>query len=96
MKITSNLQSTAPHLEHLKPQGRGGATGAASAGNEDTASLTSGSEAVSGLQTQLNATPDVRANRVAQLQDALANGTYSVSPAQVAQAMITDLTGRQD
>ncbi len=48
------------------------------------------------LQTQLNAAPEVRSARVAQLQNALANGTYTVNPGQVAQAMIADLSGRQD
>ena len=97
MKITSNPQAAGPHLDRLNSPGRGGsAHGTAPvAGGEDTASLRTGQETISRLKTQLNAAPEVRSQRVAQLRDALANGTYNVNPTQVAQAMITDLTGRQ-
>lgn len=97
MKITPNTPSQGPELERLNSQARNAApTGAGSAsGGADTAML-SGQGTMLRLQAQLQAAPEVRSARVAQLQNALTNGTYTIQPAQVAQAMIADLSGRQD
>lgn len=97
MKITPNTPSHGPELERLNHQTRNAAApGAGSAsGGEDTATL-SGQETMLRCRGQLQGVPEVRSERVAQLQNALANGTYTIQPAQVAQAMIADLSGRQD
>lgn len=97
MKITPNAPSRGPELERLNSQGRNATNGPATAtGGEDAATLSSGQAAIGRLKAQLRTVPEVRAERVAQLQNALANGTYTVNPTRVAQAMIADLTGRQD
>lgn len=98
MKITPNTPTNGPELEPLHGQGgrRAAGAGAANGSGEDTATLGSGQATVTQLQAQLNAAPEVRSTRVAQLQSALANGTYTINPGQVAQAMIADLSGRQD
>jgi flagellar biosynthesis anti-sigma factor FlgM len=41
----------------------------------------------------LAAVPEVRQDRVAALQQAIASGTYNVSGQQIAQAMSSDLLG---
>jgi flagellar biosynthesis anti-sigma factor FlgM len=45
------------------------------------------------LRAQLAQTPDVRANRVAALQQQLAQGTYQPSNGQIASALMSELLG---
>jgi flagellar biosynthesis anti-sigma factor FlgM len=45
------------------------------------------------LKAQLAQTPDVRANRVAALQQQLAQGTYQPSNGQIASALMAELLG---
>jgi flagellar biosynthesis anti-sigma factor FlgM len=45
------------------------------------------------LKAQLAQTPDVRANRVAALQQQVAQGTYQPSNGQIASAMMSELLG---
>ena len=74
----------------------------AGAGNEidsnstdagDTVELSGTLSAVQQLKAQLVQTPDLRANRVAALQQQLQQGTYKPSDAQIASAMVSELFG---
>jgi len=58
---------------------------------EDVAHLSSGSDAVQKLKTQLDALPDVRQQRVDALKQAISDGTYKISPQRIATAMLAEL-----
>ncbi|HUB03239.1 MAG TPA: flagellar biosynthesis anti-sigma factor FlgM [Terriglobales bacterium] len=49
---------------------------------------------VQSLEAVVLATPEVREERVAPLQQAIADGTYTVQPVKVADAMTSELDGR--
>ncbi len=66
-------------------------TKAAAPDAEDIAHLSSGSDAVQKLKTQLDAVPEVRQQRVDVLRQAISNGTYKISPQGIATAMLADL-----
>jgi flagellar biosynthesis anti-sigma factor FlgM len=59
----------------------------------DTVQLSSTLSEVQQLQAQLAQTPDVRADRVASLQQQIEQGTYQPSNEQIASAMFSDLFG---
>ena len=71
----------------LSAQSAGGNTGAA--GGDDVAHL---SQAAS-LISQTLALPDVRMDKVGQVQQALAEGSYSVDSSDVADRMISTMLG---
>ena len=54
----------------------------------DVASLSTGSDAVQQLKAQLSNVPDVRQRRVDSLRQAIGDGTFQVSPASIAEAML--------
>ena len=58
---------------------------------EDVAHLSSGSDAVQRLKTQLAALPDVRQQRVDALRQAISDGSYKISPQGIATAMLAEL-----
>ena len=60
----------------------------------DQAQFSAGVEKVQQLKTDLDGVPDIRQDRVAALQQAIASGTYNVSSQQIAQAMSSDLLGK--
>jgi flagellar biosynthesis anti-sigma factor FlgM len=98
MKIDSPL--TFP--QQVEPQ-RIGTAGSSPGQNQDGTSALSGDLAqfsVDGVKVQqlkgnLAAVPDVRQDRVAALQHAIASGSYNVSGQQIAQAMSSDLLGKE-
>jgi len=59
----------------------------------DLAQFSVDGEKVQELKAGLAAVPEVRQDRVAALQTAIASGNYSVSGQQIAQAMSSDLLG---
>ena len=61
---------------------------AESAGDRTT--LTSGSAAVSALVSQAMTAPEIRADKVQSLQQAIASGQYQLDPYQIAGAMIDE------
>ncbi len=86
--------------------GSNGAAGAAAAGQPavtdqasatatsgDVANLSTGSDSVQRLMTQLDAVPDVRQALVDRLSQAVAEGSYTVSPQHIAQAMLGNANG---
>jgi flagellar biosynthesis anti-sigma factor FlgM len=58
----------------------------------DKADLSSEAQQFAKLSAQATQVPDVRADRVATLKNAIQNGTYSVSNQQIAQAMSRDFS----
>ncbi len=96
MKIDAPL--TFP--QQVEPQ-RVGTTGSSPAKNQagtvaltpDSAQLSVDGGKVQQLKAGLAAVPDVRQDRVAALQKAIASGSYNVSGQQIAQAMSSDLLG---
>jgi flagellar biosynthesis anti-sigma factor FlgM len=59
----------------------------------DSAQFSADGEKVQQLKVGLAAVPDVRQDRVAALQQAIASGSYSVSGQKIAEAMSSDLLG---
>ena len=56
----------------------------------DVAHLSTGSDAVQQLKAQLDRVPEVRQQRVNDLRQAIGNGTFQVSPGQIASAMLAE------
>jgi negative regulator of flagellin synthesis FlgM len=56
----------------------------------DRATLTSGSGSVSALVSQAMSSPEIRQDKVASLQQAVATGQYQLDPGQIAGAMIDE------
>jgi flagellar biosynthesis anti-sigma factor FlgM len=50
---------------------------------------------VQSLKTQVLAQPEIRQAKVQSLQESIGNGEYSVSPGQIADALIREVTGAQ-
>ncbi|HLH08491.1 MAG TPA: flagellar biosynthesis anti-sigma factor FlgM [Terriglobales bacterium] len=65
------------------------------AARQDATQLSPEIQRVSALEAQLAQLPEVRSDRVAELQQAIRNGSYSVSADQIANSMLADsLRGR--
>lgn len=98
MRIDLNPSST---QELARNQGSAAAAQAAQPGAsnqpkgslDDVARLSTGSDAVENLKTQLNAVPEVRQERVESLQQSISNGSFQASPQHIADAMLRDRTG---
>lgn len=70
---------------------------AASSGNgtgTDKAELSADQARVNSLTAQLSNLPEVRSDKITDLQKAIRQGTYAVTPEQTADALIADLQGR--
>ena len=86
--------------QQVEPQ-RVGTTGSSPSQNQaetaplspDRAQFSVDGEKVQQLKGNMEAVPDVRQERVAALQKAIASGNYNVSGQQIAQAMSSDLLG---
>ena len=97
MKIDATLNFP----QQVGPQ-RVGTSGSSPSQNEgekvgfspDQAQFSAGVEKVQQLKTDLEGVPDIRQDRVAALQQAIASGSYNVSSQQIAQAMSPDLLGK--
>jgi len=79
-KVPSSEAGARPELESNSTDG-------------DTVQLSGTLGEVQQLKAQLAQTPDVRATRVAALQQQVAQGTYQPSNEQIAGAMFADLLG---
>lgn len=60
-------------------------------GKQDDAVLSLGDSNVSKLTATALAAPDVRSERVAELRTSISNGSYSIEPGAIANAMLNDL-----
>ena len=63
-------------------------TGAIAGNNNDTAELSTSSDAVAALRAQLDSVPDVRQQRVDSLRQVIQSGQFAVSPQRIADAML--------
>ncbi len=59
-------------------------------GSEDRTTLTSDKASVSALVSTALSSPEIREDKVASLQQAIANGTYELDPAKIASSMIDE------
>lgn len=90
---SQNIGNTAakPSSSSSKIADSGDVASASDAG--DTVELSGTLSEVQQLKTQLSQVPDVRANRVAALQQQIQQGTYRPSSQAIADAMMSDLLG---
>jgi flagellar biosynthesis anti-sigma factor FlgM len=78
----------------IPPPQTGAGTGVESVADDgDTVQFSGALSEAQQLKAQLTQTPDVRASRVAALQQQLAEGTYQPSNGQIASAMMSELLG---
>ena len=94
MRIDPNSSPGNPSLSGLegasvrKPvQGSEGSTRP----GDDSAQLSFSQGAIAALKTQLAHMPEIRQERVMALRQAVADGTYQVTPRQIAQGMFQEL-----
>lgn len=97
MRIDLN-PSPMPELERSNGSANAGKTGepiagANSSADEDVAQLSTGSDSVQALKAQLDSMPEVRQQRVDTLRQAIANGSFEVSPQRIAEAMTSGSGG---
>jgi flagellar biosynthesis anti-sigma factor FlgM len=59
-------------------------------GSEDRTTLTSGQASVSALVSSAMTTPEIREDKVASLQRAIASGQYELDPAKIAASMVDE------
>ncbi len=85
LKNLLGVSSSAPSATHLKPAN----TDSTSALTRDSATLSSAANEVS----LTAADSDVRTEKVASVQNALASGTYSVSTSAIASKMVDAMLG---
>ena len=57
---------------------------------EDVAHLSTGTDAVQNLKTQLDKVPEIRQQQVDSLKTAIAKGNYRIDPQRIAAAMLDD------
>jgi|SRR5579863_9029517 len=88
---TPELEATRTAQANTAAVNRGGVGAPAEAG--DRAELTTGSDAVAGYKASLNSVPEVRQQKVEALRQAVAAGTFEVSPERIADAMIKEQAG---
>lgn len=70
------------------PVNSGGSSAPQSAPRSDSVHITQSARALNSLSEAVNDAPDVDANRVAALQQALSSGSYKVNPERIANNML--------
>ncbi|MGO9862238.1 MAG: flagellar biosynthesis anti-sigma factor FlgM [Terriglobales bacterium] len=75
--------------------GSGASNSVGSASGADQASLSVDYTRVQSLEAQVLAQPEMRADKIQSLQQTIGNGNYSVAASQVADAMVSELSGTQ-
>jgi len=66
----------------------GRSTEASTDASQDRATISTQSSAVQNLAAQALNTPEIRQDKVSALRDAVNNGTYSLDPSKIADAMV--------
>lgn len=69
-------------------QARQGQADAIAGNTNDTAELSTSSDAVAALRAQLDSVPDVRQQRVDSLRQMIQTGQFTISPQRIADAML--------
>jgi negative regulator of flagellin synthesis FlgM len=91
MRIDLNFGSVESFQTGSTRGGEGSKNVRQSAEKHDVAVLSSAESNVAKLTTAALAVPDVRQERVAELRNSINNGTYSVEPGVLADAILNDL-----
>jgi flagellar biosynthesis anti-sigma factor FlgM len=86
--LTNSAASQIASEPSAQPAGAQSTSGALAP--EDRATLTSGSASVESLVTQAMSSPEVRADKVASLRQAVSSGSYQLDPAGIAASMIDE------
>jgi len=87
----SNTQASQIASESSSQQvSQGTSPAAVSGSDEDHATLTSDSGAVGSLVSAAMNTPEMRDDKIASLQQAIANGQYDLDPEKIAASMIDE------
>jgi flagellar biosynthesis anti-sigma factor FlgM len=86
--LTNSAASQIASESSAQPAGAQGASG--SQAPEDRATLTSGSTSVESLVAQAMSSPEVRADKVSSLRQAVSSGSYQLDPAGIAASMIDE------
>jgi negative regulator of flagellin synthesis FlgM len=73
-----------------KPGSEDGKVSGQAAPKADTVVISDGAKRIQEAQTQLQAIPDVRADKVAELRTRIENGTYEIKPDKIADKMIRE------
>jgi negative regulator of flagellin synthesis FlgM len=102
-RVRSNLREIEPQGElDAGPVQQGGATARVSATaaasrtaqTSDTADISGTATSMSSLAAAVHSSPDVRQAKVEALRDAVAQGTYQVSPGRIADSMLAQATSK--
>jgi flagellar biosynthesis anti-sigma factor FlgM len=83
----------AGHTGHTDPTGTGSGTGTSSISGLDQTRFSFDQTRVQSLEAHVLAQPEVREAKVQSLRQAIGNGEYSVPASQVADALISELSG---
>lgn len=86
----SNTQASQMASESSSQQVNQGTNSAPVGGDEDRTTLTSDSGAVSSLVSAAMNTPEMREDKIASLQQAIASGQYNLDPEKIAASMIDE------
>lgn len=90
---SQNIGNTAAKPSSFTKSGNASDVDSAASDAGDTVELSGTLSEVQQLKTQLSQVPDVRANRVAALQQQVQQGTYRPGNQAIADAMMSDLLG---
>jgi len=90
---SQNIGNTAAKPSSFTKSGNASDVDSAASDAGDTVELSGTLSEVQQLKTQLSQVPDVRANRVAALQQQIQQGTYRPGNQAIADAMMSDLLG---
>jgi len=89
MRIDSN-QPVSNQVATERATRNAGKTGGSAGASSDGATFSADPSGVSSLEAQVLATPEIRADRVAALRDAVRNGSYQVDPSKIADAILRE------
>ena len=90
---TSAQKTDAAKTEASGVSGNASSSTLSSTSAVDEARFSSDPARIQSLTNQVLAQPEIRQSKVDALQQAIGNGEYSISPSQVADAMVSDLGG---
>lgn len=93
MKITDQYDSTIRHLKESGSSGKAKASKAQKDGAQaqgDTVELSSLAKDVSKARTEVDRTPDIRAEKVESLKEKVSSGEYKVDPDKVAHKLVDE------
>jgi flagellar biosynthesis anti-sigma factor FlgM len=90
MRIDANQPLSNPLATETAAAKSGKSSSTSSVSSGDDASFSANAGGISALEANVLATPDVRQQKVAALQQAIRQGSYVVDPGQIADAMLNE------